>query len=60
MRERTTTLKGPPMRILVVEDEDAIADFLVAGLRAEGYEVNRAANGIEGEKLALAGPWLYG
>ena len=43
------------MRILVVEDEDAIADFLVRGLRAEGYEVLRATDGIEGEKLALAG-----
>lgn len=43
------------MRILVVEDEDAIADFLVRGLRAEGYEVLRAADGVEGEELALAG-----
>ena len=33
------------MHILVVEDEDAIADPLVAGLRREGYEVSRVANG---------------
>ena len=33
------------MRILVVEDEDAIADPLVDGLRREGYEVERAATG---------------
>jgi two-component system, OmpR family, response regulator RegX3 len=35
------------MRILVVEDEDAIADPLVDGLRREGYEVERAATGAE-------------
>jgi DNA-binding response OmpR family regulator len=33
------------MRILVVEDEDAIAEPLVAGLRREGFEVERAATG---------------
>ncbi len=33
------------MHILVVEDEDAIADPLVAGLRREGYEVARVATG---------------
>jgi DNA-binding response OmpR family regulator len=42
------------MRILIVEDEEPIADFLARGLRAEGYEVLRAADGIEGEELALA------
>ena len=33
------------MRILVVEDEDAIAEPLVGGLRREGFEVERAATG---------------
>ncbi len=33
------------MRILVVEDEDAIAEPLVDGLRREGYAVERAATG---------------
>jgi two-component system response regulator RegX3 len=33
------------MRILVVEDEDAIAEPLVAGLRREGFDVDRAATG---------------
>ncbi len=33
------------MHILVVEDEDAIADPLVAGLRREGYDVARVATG---------------
>ncbi len=33
------------MHILVVEDEDAIADPLVDGLRREGYDVSRVATG---------------
>ena len=33
------------MRILVVEDEDAIAEPLVAGLRREGFDVDRVATG---------------
>jgi two-component system, OmpR family, response regulator RegX3 len=33
------------MRILVVEDEDAIAEPLVDGLRREGFDVDRAATG---------------
>lgn len=42
------------MRILIVEDEAAIADFLVRGLGAEGHAVAQAGNGLEGERLALA------
>ena len=39
---------GMGIRILVVEDEDAIADFLVRGLREEGFTVERAADGDDG------------
>ena len=35
------------MRLLVVEDEDAIAEPLVEGLEREGFEVVRAATGAE-------------
>lgn len=41
------------MEILVVEDETGIADFLARGLEAEGYDVRVAADGEEGERLAL-------
>ena len=34
-----------PMRLLVVEDEDAIAEPLVEGLEREGFSVQRAATG---------------
>jgi DNA-binding response OmpR family regulator len=41
------------MKILVVEDETAIADFVQRGLEAEGYAVSCAGDGDDGEKLAL-------
>jgi DNA-binding response OmpR family regulator len=41
------------MRVLVVEDEPAIADFVERGLRAEGYDVEVAVDGLEGERRAL-------
>lgn len=40
------------MNILLIEDDPRIADFLLRGLKAEGHQVQRAANGQEG--LALA------
>jgi len=43
------------MRIVVVEDEPAIADFLVRGLEAAGYSVGLATDGPGGEKLILEG-----
>ncbi|MEA2410223.1 MAG: hypothetical protein QOC77_784 [Thermoleophilaceae bacterium] len=41
------------MKILVVEDETAIADFVQRGLEAEGYSVACADDGPEGERQAL-------
>lgn len=41
------------MKIAVVEDEVAIADFLERGLRAEGFDVSLAADGRAGERVAL-------
>jgi DNA-binding response OmpR family regulator len=40
------------MRILVVEDEERIADALKRGLEAEGFAVDVAANGTDGLWLA--------
>lgn len=39
--------------ILLVEDEPGIVDFLGRGLRAEGFSVEAAADGEEGERRAL-------
>jgi DNA-binding response OmpR family regulator len=44
-------------RILVVEDEENIADYLVAGLREEGYAVEHAADGIVGWDRLQSGTW---
>jgi two-component system, OmpR family, copper resistance phosphate regulon response regulator CusR len=44
-------------RILVVEDEANIADYLVAGLREEGYTVEHAADGDSGWLCLQAGSW---
>ena len=43
------------MRILIVEDEARIADFLDRGLRAEGHFCVIAVDGEEGLSLALDG-----
>jgi two-component system, OmpR family, response regulator len=43
------------VKILLVEDEQAIADFVQRGLEAEGYAVSCAADGLEGEARALSG-----
>ncbi|MGN6202243.1 MAG: response regulator transcription factor, partial [Solirubrobacterales bacterium] len=45
------------MEILVIEDEPAIADFLARGLAQEGFAMETAADGVEGERLALDRPF---
>src|SRR5437660_6688179 len=42
------------MHILVIEDEPAILDFVVRGLRSEGFRVEASLDGLEGERLALS------
>jgi DNA-binding response OmpR family regulator len=44
-------------RILVLEDEARIADFLVRGLSEEGYVVERAADGGEGWRRLQSETW---
>jgi len=40
------------MRILVIEDERKVAQFLKKGLQAESYSVDVAHDGVEGSFLA--------
>ena len=40
------------MKILIVEDEVGISNFLKQGLEEEGYEISLAFNGFEGLELA--------
>ena len=48
-------LPRPRLRILVVEDESKIADFVSAGLRARGYEVTCCTDGHHGFHEACHG-----
>jgi DNA-binding response OmpR family regulator len=51
---RVTELLAPA-RVLLVEDEPGIVDFVRRGLEAEGFVVESALDGVEGERLALRG-----
>ncbi len=45
------------LRILVVEDEPEIADFVVRGLREEGFAVEHAADGDDASHAAGGSEW---
>jgi two-component system, OmpR family, response regulator len=45
------------MRILVVEDDEKIASFVVKGLKQAGFAVDRANNGEDGLDLASTEPY---
>ena len=40
------------MRLLLIEDNDRLRETLAAGLRAQDYEVDTAADGTEGWRMA--------
>jgi DNA-binding response OmpR family regulator len=42
------------VRILLIEDEAAIADFVQRALRSQGHVVDVASDGLEGERRAVA------
>jgi len=46
-----------PGRILIIDDEDRILQFVARGLRGEGYEVDVCANPHEGLEGALTGAY---
>jgi two-component system, OmpR family, response regulator MprA len=46
------TLEATTGRVLVVEDDEAIADVLRRSLRAEGHEVRSAGDGVEALRAA--------
>jgi len=45
------------MRVLLVEDDSTLADFVANGLREAGFVVDRAADGRTGLQKAAAGPY---
>lgn len=45
------------MRVLIVEDDLRIANFLLQGLEEEGYQVFTANDGVSGLEIAQSGPF---
>jgi two-component system copper resistance phosphate regulon response regulator CusR len=45
------------IRVLLIEDETAIADFVVRGLREEGFTVEHAGDGDSGWHALRTGSW---
>lgn len=43
------------MRILIIEDDDKMADYIVKGLTEGGFVADRAANGVDGLHMATGG-----
>jgi DNA-binding response OmpR family regulator len=46
---------GGAASVLLIEDEPGIVDFVRRGLEAQGFVVEAALDGLEGERLALVG-----
>ena len=49
--------RAPAGRVLLIDDEQRILNFVRRGLEAEGMEVDEARSGHEGLALALARPF---
>ena len=50
-------LLGDVMRLLLVEDDEKIASFIIKGFKAEGFAVDHAGDGQNGLHLALTEPY---
>ena len=50
--ETLTRPDGSPMRVLVVDDEQMLADLLASALRYEGWEVTTAGTGVAAVRAA--------
>ncbi len=51
----TSAEEAPPVRVLLVEDEDRIASFIAKGLGSRGFVVDRAATGADVDERLAAG-----
>jgi len=45
------------MRLLLIEDDQKIASFVIKGFKAEGFAVDHAENGLQGLDLGLTEPY---
>ena len=53
MEPNTTNQQAHPKRILLVEDDDALANVYLMRLQAENFEVRRVANGEDALAAAI-------
>lgn len=52
--DKPTSIPEHPKRILLVEDDDALANVYLVRLQAEGFEVRRVANGEDALAAAIS------
>jgi two-component system OmpR family response regulator len=45
------------MRLLLIEDDQKIASFVIKGFKSEGFAVDHAADGVRGLDLGLTEPY---
>ncbi|MGD8836667.1 MAG: response regulator transcription factor [Desulfobacteraceae bacterium] len=45
------------MRLLLIEDDQKISSFIIKGLKAEGFAVDHASDGVRGLDLGLTEPY---
>ena len=57
VEEIAIQINGNIMRLLLVEDDEKIAGFIVKGLKSAGYAVDTVDNGEDGLHLALTEPY---
>ena len=57
LRRDSTLLRKDTMRILIVEDDTDLGEFIGKGLREERYAVDLAVDGEEGLELAGENPY---
>lgn len=57
MPHTKTALSATPIRVLIVEDDAEVNDYITRSLRAEGHSVESAADGKQGLAMASDGPY---
>jgi two-component system OmpR family response regulator len=54
MRDSRMSGGAKPMRVLLIEDDSSVADYILKGLRESGYSVDHVADGKEGLFMATS------
>jgi two-component system, OmpR family, copper resistance phosphate regulon response regulator CusR len=57
IHRRGAFCQHPCMKLLIVEDDRRLSDYLVKGLGEHGHRVDVAPDGVEGRRLAVGGEY---